>query len=561
MNKLKLYAYSCEHTYFESENDPIPKLIINLNEVKIIYEKYPNESKKLFNFAKKIIHKLFYANDFVFELEKNDLYQKNQKNYEIDLSELFYLELLIKDEPEIINYKYNIDYINEINNKLFNNSKEEDLRDLIGAKIIIDLINNYQNDDNNESEEENGDKLQDLKEKNKDIIKKILDQNDIAKNLEYENNKKYTYDDILEKNVEEIYVDIISLLIKNNYFSDFSKTKNLLEELNFKSIILTKVMVEKIIEILDENNKYLANYEINEINQFKEENINFYFLLIKYILKNSFFIYNIPFLKQNCSNIIKFFKIKAKEKNIFQRETSLIKKIEFITEYYLANIKEELSLINIKNKSEHPIMSSNDSNIENSQENDYKKYIELAKQILNEVIIILMHDKSQEEKSIYKIKDIKVDDGNPKKSIFDNSKEKTKEEYLNYILTNIEKEKKDKKHTIYKNFELLIDFINDIKDYIAQNELYFKPDIYLHLTKASNNSYDITDTSDKNKDVYNMTCTSYFVAEKKENNGKTKKYKFNDFNVLINGIDEEPFGFVHLINELTNRDYKIVETE
>ena len=558
MNKLKLYAYSCEHTYFESENDPIPKLIINLNEVKIIYEKYPNESKKLFNFAKKIIHKLFYANDFVFELEKNDLYQKNQKNYEIDLSELFYLELLIKDEPEIINYKYNIDYINEINNKLFNNSKEEDLRDLIGAKIIIDLINNYQNDDNNESEEENGDKLQDLKEKNKDIIKKILDQNDIAKNLEYENNKKYTCDDILEKNVEEIYVDIISLLIKNNYFSDFSKTKNLLEELNFKSIILTKVMVEKIIEILDENNKYLANYEINEINQFKEENINFYFLLIKYILKNSFFIYNIPFLKQNCTNIIKFFKINTKENNF---EATLIEKIEFITEYYLANIQEELSLINIKNKSEHPIMSSNDSNIENSQENDYKKYIELAKQIFNEVIIILMHDKSQEEKSIYKIKDIKVDVGNSTKSIFDNSKEKTKEEYLNYILTNIEKEKKDKKHTIYKNFELLIDFINDIKDYIAQNELYFKPDIYLHLTNASNNSYDITDTSDKNKDVYNITCTSYFVVEKKENNGKTKKYKFNDFNVLINGIDEEPFGFVHLINELTNRDYKIVETE
>ena len=544
----------------------------NINKINLIIKNYPNESKKLFNFAKKIIHKLFYANDFVFELEKNDLYQKNQKNYEIDLSELFYLELLIKDEPEIINYKYNIDYINEINNKLFNNSKEEDLRDLIGAKIIIDLINNYQNDDNNESEEENGDKLQDLKEKNKDIIKKILDQNDIAKNLEYENNKKYTCDDILEKNVEEIYVDIISLLIKNNYFSDFSKTKNLLEELNFKSIILTKVMVEKIIEILDENNKYLANYEINDINQFKEENINFYFLLIKYILKNSFFIYNIPFLKQNCSNIIKFFKIKAKEKNIFQRETSLIKKIEFITEYYLANIKEELSLMYIKNKSEQNldvefiqsdsrIMSSNDSNIENSQENDYKKYIELAKQIFNEVIIILMHDKSQEEKSIYKIKDIKVVVGNSKKSIFDNSKEKTKEEYLNYILTNIEKEKKDKKHTIYKNFELLIDFINDIKDYIAQNELYFKPDIYLHLTNASNNSYDITDTSDKNKDVYNMTCTSYFAAEKKENNGKTKKYKFNDFNVLINGIDEEPFGFVHLINELTNRDYKIVETE
>ena len=565
MNKLKLYEYSCKYKYFEFDNDPIPKLIFNIKEVKIIYEKYSNESKKLFYPSKEKIHKLFYENDYVFELDKKDLYQENS---EIDLSELFYFQLLIRDEPEIINYKYTIDYINEINNRMFKNSKEENIRDLIGAKFIVDLIENYQNDDNNECEEENEDKLQDLKETNTDIIKKILDQNDFAKNLEYEKNKKYTYNEILERNIDEIYSDIIRLLIKNNYFSDYNKTKNILEEINFESINLTKDMIKNIKEVLDKNNNYLVNYEIKEINDFNEEKINFYYLLMKYILKNSFFIFNIPFLLQNCLNIIKF-----KDEYDFKSQKSLKKKINLIIEYFKGlNIDEEDSLINNKSESNQNldinIYSSNNSNISISQENDYQKNIELAKKILNDVTIILMHDKSQEENSLYKIKDIISDE----ESLFNNSIDITREEHLNSILTNIEKEKKDKKDIIYKNFKLLLNFINDIKDYIAKNDLYFKPDIYLDLKKVSNNNNnnniilvidDFTDTSDKNKDVYDITCTSSFEVENKENkeNGKTKKYKFNDFNVLINGIDEEPLGFVHLINELTNSDYKILETE
>ena len=451
---------------------------------------------------------------------------------------------------------------------MFKNSKEENIRDLIGAKFIVDLIENYQNDDNNECEEENEDKLQDLKEKNTDIIKKILDQNDFAKNLEYEKNKKYTYNEILERNIDEIYSDIIRLLIKNNYFSDYNKTKNILEEINFESINLTKDMIKNIKEVLDKNNNYLVNYEIKEINDFNEEKINFYYLLMKYILKNSFFIFNIPFLLQNCLNIIKF-----KDEYDFKSQKSLKKKINLIIEYFKGlNIDEEDSLINNKSESNQNldinIYSSNNINISISQENDYQKNIELAKKILNDVTIILMHDKSQEENSLYKIKDIISDE----ESLFNNSIDITREEHLNSILTNIEKEKKDKKDIIYKNFKLLLNFINDIKDYIAKNDLYFKPDIYLDLKKVSNNNNnnniilvidDFTDTSDKNKDVYDITCTSSFEVENKENkeNGKTKKYKFNDFNVLINGIDEEPLGFVHLINELTNSDYKILETE
>ena len=541
MNKLKLYAYACRHKHFEFDNDPITKLITNIKEVITIYKNYPNESKKFFYFSAKKIHKLFYDKDYVHDVDKKDLYQKNN---EIDLSELFYFQLLIKDEPEIINYKYTIDYIFEINNKMFNNSNEDSIKDLIVSKIIVDLIYNYLNDDNNESEEEEQNKLLDLKEKKIDIIKKILDQNDIAKNLEQKNNEKYTYNEILEMNVDEIYADIINLLIKNNYFSDYSKTKNILEELNLESIALTKEMYKNIKEVLVENNEYLVNYEIDESPT--EEKINFYYLLKKYILKNSLFIYNIPFLKRNCLNIIKFYKIKKKDEKYLKSQNLLIDKIRFIIEYP----NEEVSFIN--------------NNISNTKKNDYKINIDLAKKILNGVTIILMHDKSQEEKSIYKIKDIILNNGNS----LDNLMGKTGEEYLNYILTNIEKETKDKKDTILKNFKLLLNFINDIKDYIAQNELYLKPDIYLYLEKASNNNNiiipldDFTDTSDKNKDVYDITCTSSFEVEKKENNEseKSKIYKFIDFNVLINGIDEEPFGFEHLINELTNNDYK-VDTE
>ena len=137
MNKLKLYAYACRHKHFEFDNDPITKLITNIKEVITIYKNYPNESKKFFYFSAKKIHKLFYDKDYVHDVDKKDLYQKNN---EIDLSELFYFQLLIKDEPEIINYKYTIDYIFEINNKMFNNSNEDSIKDLIVSKIIVDLI-------------------------------------------------------------------------------------------------------------------------------------------------------------------------------------------------------------------------------------------------------------------------------------------------------------------------------------------------------------------------------------------------------------------------------------
>ena len=122
-------------------------------------------------------------------------------------------------------------------------------------------------------------------------------------------------------------------------------------------------------------------------------------------------------------------------------------------------------------------------------------------------------------------------------------------------MANIEK---GQKKYIYKNFLLLINFLKKVKTYISENELYYKPDINLELTNETSKTYfsleEEINISEQVKNIYNFTCISSFKNE------NSKKISFVDYNVLANGIDEEPYGFINLINELTNEDYK-KETE
>ena len=151
---------------------------------------------------RKNIHKLFYNEDYVFELNKKDL----SNNESIDLSTLFYLSLLIMDEPEIINYKYDFYYIKEIHNKIFKNYKEGSLRNFVAAKIILNLIKYFENED-----DKCEDALNELEQENRDIIEKCIEENDIVKNL------KLDIDVILEKPIDEIYTKIIQILIENTF--------------------------------------------------------------------------------------------------------------------------------------------------------------------------------------------------------------------------------------------------------------------------------------------------------------------------------------------------------
>ena len=95
--------------------------------------------------------------------------------------------------------------------------------------------------------------------------------------------------------------------------SDFYYMSEIIEDLDLESVYITKYMFEGILKALNEKNDYLNDYKISNNNDLKEDEINFYYVLIKYILKNEAYIYNIPFLKKNYDKIIKlkdFFNLK-----------------------------------------------------------------------------------------------------------------------------------------------------------------------------------------------------------------------------------------------------------
>ena len=547
--KLKLYHFLCQMNQICNENDPMSHLINSLEDIENIYRNYPFESKQLFYFMKDDIHKLFYDNDYIFHFESSDLQKVLPENSDkIKISELFYLSLLISDQPELINYSFSIDYIQKINNRFFNFSINSSVKYIIISKLIIFLINYCL--EQNEEDSENIQKLESMKQDNITSIQNIMEKNKIFTRL------NYTIDDVLNKNIDKIYLDIIIFLIKTNKFSDFDYAYEIIDDLDLKSIALTKEMYEGISQALDENNDYLKNYEIENLKDLIEDKINFYYILIKFIFKNVAYIYCIPFLKKNFMNIISF-----RDFYILNPNYNIYNKMQYLFELYSGynmNTQQDSNYIKIKSSSnienafireENSFDDRSFSNISgiDTEKNDVINYLDdvtlkCAEEILKKVTITLMCDKNNKEGTSYKIKQIKVNNNTLKIKFFIN------------LLKNLGTEK----NITYKNYERLINLINEIKEYISQNELNYTPDIKLEFKRELENEHEYDFFSepknDKDKDIYNLTCTSSFIVN--ERDVTKEEYKFNDYNVLVNGLDEEPNGFLYLINELCNEDYQ-----
>ena len=107
--------------------------------------------------------KFFYLdNEEVYEI----MYQEEQvipiETKEYDYSFIYYLSLLIKENKEMVNFNFEIDFIKEIDNE--NNNQENELQKLLLSIIILDLIYSYEGMKKNEE-------LKKIKEKNK-ILRK-----------------------------------------------------------------------------------------------------------------------------------------------------------------------------------------------------------------------------------------------------------------------------------------------------------------------------------------------------------------------------------------------------
>ena len=121
-------------------------LLSNYSEIEKILElKKDNISNlKLLYFNRINIHAILYQNDKVIYLDNNI---DNLGNY-------FYLDLLILDNVDLINYSYSKTFILKID-KILERDKSKIVNKVFLSKVNIDLINNYKGSENyNENEEE-----------------------------------------------------------------------------------------------------------------------------------------------------------------------------------------------------------------------------------------------------------------------------------------------------------------------------------------------------------------------------------------------------------------------
>jgi hypothetical protein len=276
--KLNLCYYSTLQNPIIFENDPISKLIYNYSDILSIIQSEKDEIMKFLYFNKSSINKILYKTEEEIKIE-------HLKN--IKLSELFYLSFLIMDSKELVNYLYPINLLYEISNFQRSNNKEF-LKKIILSKIVILLVYNYRESNLFKFQEMN--ELEILEEDNEEKIKECkLDKNNNLKPLYLGSIKNYEIYDFYTK----IIVDIIkSKAFENN---EMKSIYNVIKELELDTIYITKDIYDELFNLLNVNEKRIKKYMILNKNDLSDEKkINFYYFLLKYIFKNSFYIYQIP---------------------------------------------------------------------------------------------------------------------------------------------------------------------------------------------------------------------------------------------------------------------------
>jgi hypothetical protein len=263
----------------------------------------------------------------------------------------------------------------------------------------------------------------------------------------------------------------------------------------------------------------------------------------------------------NCNlNLNKYEEIKN---NIEKIKDSLISQNSIIKNYY--NL--EISNSNVRSLSRSGKFINDDKEIVivdfSSNENliNSKKEIsgnytiikrekieyKVAKRILRRIKIILNIKKANKGaicKSVFEYKEILY--GKNLKYKLNNRDDLKLDE--NYDLITDEDKNKNKNEKIenvelvYKNYKKFAVFIEDIEEYIKQEDIKFNPQIILEIEKEK--------IMNENN-LYYLTCIYTFYNQMNNN----EKMTFRDENILVNSIKGKCEGFFYLMNELSNDDY------
>ena len=460
-------------------------------------------------------HKVLYNREEIAKIDFGE--QKQTLHYN------FYLNLLIKENPEIINYEYSLDFIKTINIERKKTSQKYKL--IMLSKIIVDLIDNFrQTDEYNENEDSF--ELEEIEKENRQIIKNNIEE---FKEIRLNMNE----DDILKKKIDEIYNEILNSLISSKKIENFEYAYNILDQLDLKNICLTKIMYDGL-----KNGQNYKDYEINNVEDLNDERkTNFYYLFLEFIFKNSIYIYNVPFL--------------LKTRKIF---LEILKKGNF-------------HFLKINKKIEFIILKILDSKFY------YRKYYENIYRILNEVLKYyeecLFETKIEDIKIIKDIiKNKKVDNEKYGKYLEDYDKATKINEripIINYIFNlenngNLRNEKNFQKAILnLDNFEKMIKERKIEKEYGEIIANYIKEENNKKiLSKILNkNEYDYFINNIKEKINNNNKNINELMINESENK-KIENPLLKNNKTINNIVFNKPFKKEEEIKSTSN--YKSLET-
>ena len=258
---------------------PLNNLISTFEDLEKLLEFYKENNLNIpenIYFCMTNFHTILYNNEETIDIASY--------NIKIDLNNLFFLDLLIMENLETLNYEYSFDFIKKIHDS---NKEAKSLRKVIISKIILELLKNYEGlDEYDESEDK--EKVDELRNENEKIIQDNIGD---LKKLD----SIFTVDYIKNEKLDELYINIIGKLITSKKFEDNDYISDIMIQLDMENIHLSNEMFEKLSKFLIESN--LEEYAISKKEDLdNEKKINFYYILFKYVLKNPFFLYRNDFL-------------------------------------------------------------------------------------------------------------------------------------------------------------------------------------------------------------------------------------------------------------------------
>ena len=250
------------------------ELVTNYSEIGMLLEQKNGQFLKLFYFNRENINEVLYEANEIISIDINQTKK---------LSDLFYLDLLIKENENVVNYIFPKETFISLSDELL--SIKRSPKKIILAKIIYDLIESFEGFGNYD-EKFNESKLINLRNL---CLKEIKD--------EIENDKIFwndvDIDNILIMSIDELYAKIIIKVYHTDFFS-YENALNILDDLELEDITINENIYKKLINFLnnDQNSKI-----IEAIDDFvNEQNINYYYMLLKYIFKTPLYIYQSTFL-------------------------------------------------------------------------------------------------------------------------------------------------------------------------------------------------------------------------------------------------------------------------